>query len=413
MIKIKRGLVLEGGGAKGSYHIGAYKAVKEKGINIDGITGTSIGSLNGAMIVQGDLEMCEKLWKNLSYDQVIDLGGKPIEDLEKLSLNMDNILNIGDQLKKIVRNKGFDISPFKATINKYIDEERVRESDLDFGLVTVNVTDMEPLELFKEDIPIGQLKQMLLASSYLPSFKQEKIKGKTYIDGAFYDNLPFSMLQKKGYEEFILIRTEGIGLIKRKEMEKLNAIIISPSEDLGRTYDFSRERAIRNLNLGYYDAMKVLDNLRGSIYTIDKSMTEEDYFNFIIDLDDSKIDEMMAMFKISELPRRRAMFEKILPKLAEALKLEKDYNYSDILIGLLEKQAWNLGIDQFAIYGFKELHEIVRDKHIPIKYEEIGTIEYLLERVDLSTVFNMDKILLKVGEIIFRDEADRLEENIG
>lgn len=409
MIKIKRGLVLEGGGAKGSYHIGAYKAVKEKGIRIDGITGTSIGSLNGAMIVQGDLEMCEKLWKNLSYDQVIDLGDKSIEDLEKLSLTVDNILNIGDQLKKIVRNKGFDISPFKATIGKYIDEERVRKSDLDFGLVTVNVTDMEPLELFKEDIPIGQLKQMLLASSYLPSFKQEKIKGKTYLDGAFYDNLPFSMLEKKGYEEFILIRTEGIGLIKRKEMEKLNAITISPSQDLGRTYDFSRERAIRNLNLGYYDAMKVLDDLRGIIYTIDKSMTEEDYLNFIIDLDDSKIDEIMTIFKIMDLPRKRAMFEIILPKLAEALKLEKDYNYSDILIGLLEKQAWNLGIDQFSIYGFKELHEIVRDKHIPIKYEEIGTIEYLLEKADLSTVFNMDKILLKVGEIIFRDESSKKE----
>jgi predicted acylesterase/phospholipase RssA len=51
------GLVLEGGGARGSYHIGAYKGILEEGIKIDGITGTSIGSLNGAMIVQGDFDI--------------------------------------------------------------------------------------------------------------------------------------------------------------------------------------------------------------------------------------------------------------------------------------------------------------------------------------------------------------------
>ncbi|HMM69555.1 MAG TPA: patatin-like phospholipase family protein, partial [Gudongella oleilytica] len=51
------GLVLEGGGAKGSYHVGVYKALLEEGIPIGGVAGTSIGALNGAMIVQGDFEI--------------------------------------------------------------------------------------------------------------------------------------------------------------------------------------------------------------------------------------------------------------------------------------------------------------------------------------------------------------------
>ena len=58
------GLVLEGGGARGAYHIGVYKAILEEGIEIGGITGTSIGALNGAMIVQGDYEICYELWQN-------------------------------------------------------------------------------------------------------------------------------------------------------------------------------------------------------------------------------------------------------------------------------------------------------------------------------------------------------------
>ena len=42
------GLVLEGGGAKGAYHIGAYRALSELGIQIDGVVGTSIGAINAA-----------------------------------------------------------------------------------------------------------------------------------------------------------------------------------------------------------------------------------------------------------------------------------------------------------------------------------------------------------------------------
>ena len=57
------GLVLEGGGAKGAYQIGAWKALKEAGVKIKGVAGTSVGALNGALICMGDLEQAEKLWK--------------------------------------------------------------------------------------------------------------------------------------------------------------------------------------------------------------------------------------------------------------------------------------------------------------------------------------------------------------
>ena len=48
------GLVLEGGGAKGAYQIGAWKALKEAGIRIKGIAGTSVGALNGALIAMDE-----------------------------------------------------------------------------------------------------------------------------------------------------------------------------------------------------------------------------------------------------------------------------------------------------------------------------------------------------------------------
>ena len=62
-----RGLALEGGGAKGAYHLGALKALYEAGYAFDGVVGTSIGALNGAIIVQdgGSLETLQKLWDNV------------------------------------------------------------------------------------------------------------------------------------------------------------------------------------------------------------------------------------------------------------------------------------------------------------------------------------------------------------
>jgi len=50
------GIVLEGGGAKGAYQIGAWKALREAGIKVKGVAGTSVGALNGAFICMDDIE---------------------------------------------------------------------------------------------------------------------------------------------------------------------------------------------------------------------------------------------------------------------------------------------------------------------------------------------------------------------
>ena len=49
------GLVLAGGGTKGAYQVGVWKALCELGINIKAIVGASIGALNGALFLQNDI----------------------------------------------------------------------------------------------------------------------------------------------------------------------------------------------------------------------------------------------------------------------------------------------------------------------------------------------------------------------
>ena len=48
------GLVLDGGGARGAYQIGAWKALREAGVKIEAVAGTSVGALNGAQKRSGE-----------------------------------------------------------------------------------------------------------------------------------------------------------------------------------------------------------------------------------------------------------------------------------------------------------------------------------------------------------------------
>ena len=75
------GLVLEGGGAKGAYQIGAWKALKEAGVKINAVAGTSVGALNGALICMDELEMAQQMWSNLTYSQVMDVDDTRMEQL--------------------------------------------------------------------------------------------------------------------------------------------------------------------------------------------------------------------------------------------------------------------------------------------------------------------------------------------
>ena len=67
------GLVLDGGGARGAYQIGAWKALKEAGVKISAVAGTSVGALNGALICMDDLEKAEKIWSEMEFSHVMSV----------------------------------------------------------------------------------------------------------------------------------------------------------------------------------------------------------------------------------------------------------------------------------------------------------------------------------------------------
>ncbi|MBW4828056.1 MAG: patatin-like phospholipase family protein [Clostridiaceae bacterium] len=396
------GLVLEGGGAKGAYHIGAYKAIKDMNIEIGGVAGTSVGALNGAAIAQDDFEKAYELWYNMCYSKVMNADDIEMKKLKKGKLTKEDIKSLSERIKGIITEKGIDVTPLKDLLCELIDEDKIRNSGKDFGIVTVSLTDLKPLELYIEDIPEGKLVEYLLASAYFPAFKKEKINGKMYIDGGIYNNLPINLLSDKGYKDIIAIRTHGPGRLKKNDNSGLNIIYISPNDDLGKTLDFDGEVARKNLKLGYYDGLKALKGLKGYKYYIESKKDEDYFIDIFLNTEENKIIEIGEILGIEDIPYRRALFEYIIPRISDALGLKKENTYGEIAIGFLEELAIIYNIERFKVYDYDDFLNIVEKEHRNRELEVENIFHKIVNKVDFLSVFNREDIIKKVADIIFR-----------
>lgn len=260
MDKREYGLVLAGGGTKGAYQVGVWKALCELGIRVKAITGASIGALNGALFLQDDFATMEKMYENIKIDNIMKVEGV---DSNKNIFDLSNIFNLAADYTK---QKGIDNTPLRKMIEKYIDMDKLYNSEIDFGLVTYSVKNRMPLQKFKNEIPKEQMIDYLLASSCFPIFKPQVIDGEEYFDGGLYDNIPSNMLIEKGYKNIIIADIAGIGFSKKSTNKDIYVKLISPSEDLGGTFEFNHERIINNIKLGYLDTMRSFNKLQGHIF---------------------------------------------------------------------------------------------------------------------------------------------------
>ena len=254
------GLVLEGGGGRGAYQIGACKAISEMGLEISMVAGTSVGALNGAMIVQGDIDRAYDIWYDIEPGNVIKLADGYMESYVDGGFRPDALKTLIGRVKKVIADGGLDVEPLETMVKSLLDEDRIRKSTTGFGVVTVDLTERKAVEIYKEDIPNGQLVDYVIASASFPAFKRAIIGGRTFIDGALYNNLPINLVSDRGLKDIIVLRTYGMGIRRRVDTSGLNIISILPSDSLSSILDFSNRSARRNLKLGYEDACRVLES---------------------------------------------------------------------------------------------------------------------------------------------------------
>ena len=363
------GLALEGGGARGAFQMGAVKALFEAGYQFDGIVGTSIGALNAAIIAQGDFTAGFQLWEAMSNSLLLGIEEAQLEKFRQRKIDKAAFKQLTAKGIEFIEKKGLDTSRMRQVIDSIVDEDKLRASSLDFGLVTVNITDLKPLELYKEDIPPGKIPDYIMASASFPGFRLEPIDGKYFLDGGLYDNIPINLLAKKGYKEIIAIRTMSPGIIQDIKYPGVNITTIRPSEDLGRMLNFDNQLIRRNLAMGYFDAQRVIKNLLGRKYYL-QPFDETHLIQILAQMPDTLLFPLAKLLEVKAMNPPRMLFEKMLPKIAGLLALPLTASYQEIITSLLEQLAEEGGLGKYKIYSIPEF--LAEIKKIPaLKYASI------------------------------------------
>lgn len=356
------GIVLEGGGAKGAYQVGAWKALAEAGIKISAVAGTSVGALNAAMICMGDLEKTEKLWETISYSKVMKVDDQIMSQVFQGKLELTEALK---HSMKLFVDGGADISPLKQLISDNIDETTIRNGNINFYLLTFSISDLKELDLDMKEVEDGFMPDLLLASAYLPVFKNEKLHGKTYMDGGMFNNVPLESLVKRGYTDIIMIRIFGIGREKKVKLpEGVTVLSVEPRVDLGNILDFDSNKSKRNIKIGYFDTMRLIYGLKGKIYYIEENQEECYYLNQLIYISEDNKTTLCGHFKIDVKKETltRNYIELALSAVASELKLSKDWSYRELYISILEAAAKLLRVQKYKIYTIEEFKEEVQNK---------------------------------------------------
>lgn len=366
---MKYSLVLEGGGAKGAYQIGVVKALREAGFEFDAITGTSIGAINAAYLVQGNFDEIYKLWKTLSFSEIFDVEGEHIENAMSSRFSLDTIRYLSKKLGQTIKEKGLDTIKMRKIMEDTINEDEIRKSDIRLGLVTVCISDVKPQELFIEDIPNGKLIDYLMATSNLPVFQRAKIDDKSYLDGGAWDACPINMLEKSGYKHIIAIRvykkTSRIrnyrDIIKRRNSD---IYMIQPIDTLPSLLNFDTKNLNNLLKLGYYDGLRFVRNLDGFRYYF-KTLSRNKITNTV---EKMSIQDKLALTKEAKVMYsvgeniNNVFRERTLRALVQKTKMKDVQNIRDMVIAIFEHVAMIEGIERYKLYDFSEMVKLVKEK---------------------------------------------------
>ncbi|MEA1939491.1 MAG: patatin-like phospholipase family protein [Candidatus Caldatribacteriota bacterium] len=244
--KLKVGLVLGGGGARGLAHIGVLKVLERENIPIDFIVGTSMGAILGASYaLERDINKIEKITNKysklnkFSIDLTFSKQNKKerVFFLRKMSnfLKRGYILNL--ELRKRYLNDGEDM---KTIIQELIDNKFFKDTKIPFTAVAADLVKGEKVVLNK-----GKLSDAILASSSIPGmFPPVTLDKKILVDGGVVSVVPVDVAYSLGATFVIAVNvSQGI----KRKLEFGNAVDILFRSDLITSTE------LRKLQLSFAD----------------------------------------------------------------------------------------------------------------------------------------------------------------
>lgn len=354
---MRRAIVFAGGGAKGAYQMGFWKAIRELGIDYQIVTGSSVGALNATLMAQKDYDTAMAMWTSITTEDIIERTPSKLADStwsDSIAASLKGI--VGELADDMVKVK-MDPFPLNKLLTGTLSEKSVRESGISVGIMTTEYPSMKAAPFTLEDIPFGMLDDYLLASSTVfPSMEPKVVSGKKYIDGGYSDNFPVNLALDLGAEEIIGVGLKASG-IEAKYKTDYPVRVIRPNFDLGPAMIFDPKTAEKNITLGYNDTMKSFGVYDGKSYTFERGETEKmakemnGYFAEVL-------------YKIGVVPvSERNQFYKSLAVKAFAEATDNRFGRMKAECALLcgETAAMIYGVDPMEVYTAERFGEAVED----------------------------------------------------
>jgi len=206
------GLVLSGGGAAGISHIGVLKALEERGIPVDYVTGTSAGALVGSLYACGwSPEEMEAYVKSPEF-QLMTLGEIDPDKrfLFKESGHSASMFNFSFEKDSLLRKS----IPVNLVTPSLLDFEMMRHMGttsaaygndfnnlfVPFRCVGADIVEKKAITFTK-----GNLNEAVRVSMTYPLYVNPiKIDGKVLFDGGFYNNFPIDVMYKDFDPDYII-----------------------------------------------------------------------------------------------------------------------------------------------------------------------------------------------------------------
>ncbi len=349
-----KALVLSGGGSKGSYQIGVWKALRELNIKYDIITGTSVGALNGVIMVQNEYRKAVNIWKKINLKVLF--GEDAIE-------STDNFEIYKMYSKHFIKYGGMDVRDLEKLIERSINPRKFYSSRINYGLTTYNLTTKKPTEIEKKDIERNLLADYLMASaSCFPAFKKKDIEGEKHIDGGYHDNLPINMAIHMGATEIIAVDLSAPG-IKKQPKEKVKITYIRPKNKLTNFLNFYEKGTEDNMKFGYNDTMKVFGKLEGNKYTFKKNHLEKNRTLY-------QETYLHIINKILKYKKVIKAFEELINVDISIEDEKKDEIINKLLSRIMESLAKSFNLDETKIYTHQSFNKALKNKlKMFLKYE--------------------------------------------
>lgn len=275
------GLVLAGGGGRGAYQIGCWKALKDFGYHVQSVAGVSVGGLNAALVAINDVDLATSIWLNTSNHGVYrwDVAHwlrAPLDGMasflhlcqeqwqrRRLRLHAPALRALAYTLYR----RGFFNTRrgLREIIRQRLDPERLRQSTTNTWVTVLQTRGWlpwtgQPLHCELKSLSAEEMGDVLLASAALPFLFPAVRSGRRWLaDAGWATPLPIEPVYRDGARLIFAVYLHPNQTTDAAEFPGASIIDVCPREDIGTMLGFSPERSRRNMDLGYRDMMRALE----------------------------------------------------------------------------------------------------------------------------------------------------------